>query len=231
MDWCFLSRQKLPLMILVFNKSYDDTIFFHNAFPSKKQFERPNIDSSSQRTPGTHTGTSSTRGTVPKAKTKKMATKNKLWKKAPEFKGFNLPKMPILNSGSNHLRILVHTHWMRKCLHRPQWNQWSPYKISGHLRLGYVGLISHNRHNLWKQSFAFIWISRDILFQSLQPLLLRKTLWILGFWTAPESETPLRAGLLSYLAHSPFKRLGQLVYQTSNWLEGVELVLRTGELP
>lgn len=36
----------------------------------------------------------------------------------------------------------------------PQWNQWSPYQISGHLRLGYVRLITHN---LWYQSFAFIW--------------------------------------------------------------------------
>ena len=36
----------------------------------------------------------------------------------------------------------------------PEWNQWSPYQISGHLRLGYVRLITHN---LWKRSVAFIW--------------------------------------------------------------------------
>ncbi len=83
-------------------------IFYHNAFPSKKQFKPPTIDSSSQRTPGTHTGTISTRSTVPKSTAKEA----NCLKKAPEFKGFIFQKMPILKSGPNPLRILVHIRWI-----------------------------------------------------------------------------------------------------------------------
>jgi len=66
-------RTKTTLDDAGFQQLIRRCVFFHNAFPSKKQFEPPTIDSSSQRTPGTHTGTSSTRGTVPKAKEKKKA--------------------------------------------------------------------------------------------------------------------------------------------------------------
>lgn len=89
-------------------------------------------------------------------KKQSKATKNKLWKKTPEFKGFNLPKMPILNSGPE----TIWGFWFtfvgcgNVYIISPQWNQWNPYQISGHLRLGYVRLITHN---LWYQSFAFIW--------------------------------------------------------------------------
>lgn len=158
MGWCFLSGQKLPLMMLVFNNSYDDAKGFHNAFPSKKQFEPPTIDSSSQSTPGTHTGTSSTRGTVPKAKEKK--SKAKLQKTNCERRHLNSRDSIFQKWQSWTVVQTILGFWFtfvgcgNLYIISPQWNQWSPYQISGHLRLGYVRLIIHN---LWYRSFAFIW--------------------------------------------------------------------------